>query len=112
MKPQAGYVLLRLPGSVAGVFEHRLRAAFPLRADKIMRRIAETRGDADAGKLYDSRWGTRQTGQGDYASMIGKLFATTVARLGLDQRSLTVLSVGTFRRPVRAAVLSPQMTLF
>lgn len=110
---KAGYVLLRLPGSVAGVFEHRLRAAYPLRADKIMRRVAETRGDADGGKLYDSRWSMRQTGQGDYADMIGKLFATTVARLGLNQRvKRKEPLVTTFQRPPKTAPPSPQLTLF
>jgi len=76
----AGWVLLRLPGSVAGVFEHRLRAAFPDRADKIMARVVDTRG-GDA--LYDSRFGTRQTGRGAYAQAIRALFATTTKRLGL-----------------------------
>lgn len=78
----AGYVLLRLPGSVAGVFEHRLRAAFPDRADKIMRRVLETRGGET---LYDGRFGVRQTGQGTYAHTIATLFSTTTKRLGMNQ---------------------------
>jgi DNA repair photolyase len=83
----AGWVLLRLPGSVASVFEHRVRAAFPDRADKIMSRIAETRGVDDEGnvRLYDPRFGKRQTGEGPYAKMIGALFASTTKRLGLNQ---------------------------
>jgi DNA repair photolyase len=76
----AGWVLLRLPGSVAGVFEHRLRAAFPDRADKIMNLVVQTRG-GDA--LYDGRFGTRQTGVGDYAHTIRALFSATTKRLGL-----------------------------
>ena len=56
----AAIVLLRLPGPVATVFEERLRDALPLRADKVMRRIRETRG----GKLYDSRFGVRRQGRG------------------------------------------------
>jgi DNA repair photolyase len=76
----AGYVLVRLPGSVAGVFEHRLRAAFPERADKIMSRIVQTRG---GNALYDSRFGTRQTGSGAMAQVIGSLFLTTARRVGL-----------------------------
>jgi DNA repair photolyase len=35
----AGWVLLRLPGAVAKVFEERLRVALPLAADKILHRI-------------------------------------------------------------------------
>jgi DNA repair photolyase len=75
----AGMVLLRLPGAVKSVFEERVRAAMPLRADRILRRVRETRG----GKMYDPRFGTRGTGEGQYADAIASLFATTAMRLGL-----------------------------
>ena len=75
----AGYVLLRLPGPVAQVFEERLRVALPLRADRVLHRIRETRG----GKLYDPRFGVRGRGDGAYADMIHTLFSVTAARLGL-----------------------------
>ena len=99
----AGYVLLRLPGPVKAVFEERIRAAFPQRADKILHRIQDTRG----GALYDSRWGLRQTGEGVYAQTIAALFEKTCKRVGLNQRSraVPVLSeiekerISTFRRP-------------
>src|SRR3954451_4455921 len=51
----AGFVFLRLPGSVAQVFEERLREHLPLRADRVLARVREARG----GKLYDSRFGVR-----------------------------------------------------
>jgi DNA repair photolyase len=75
----AGCVLLRLPGSVAQVFEERLRAAMPLAVDRILHRIRETRG----GTLYDSRFGVRGRGEGPYAVAIRALFETTARRLGL-----------------------------
>jgi DNA repair photolyase len=75
----AGYVLLRLPGSVKGVFEARLRDALPLRAERVLARIREIRG----GALYDARFGHRQRGEGTYAGMIATLFETTARRLGL-----------------------------
>lgn len=75
----AGYVLLRLPGPVATVFEERMRAAMPLRVDRILHRIRETRG----GQLYDPRFGARGRGEGPYAMMIRGLFMATAARLGL-----------------------------
>jgi DNA repair photolyase len=75
----AGMVLLRLPGAVKSVFEERVRAAMPLRADRILRRVRETRG----GKMYDPRFGTRGTGEGQYADAIASLFATTAKRLRL-----------------------------
>ncbi len=78
----AGYVLLRLPGNVAGFFEHRLRAAFPDRADKVMSAVLQTRG-GDA--LYDSRFGRRQTGEGAFAHAIAALFTSTTKKLGLNR---------------------------
>ena len=76
----AGYVLLRLPGAVKDVFEDRLRANLPLRAERVLRRVKETRG----GKMYDARFGTRGTGEGPYAESIAQLFAQTASKLGLD----------------------------
>jgi len=78
----AGYVLLRLPGNVASVFEHRVRAAFPDRAEKIMARVLDTRG-GDA--LYDARFGVRQTGVGQHAEAIAALFRAVTKRLGLNE---------------------------
>ena len=75
----ASYVLLRLPGAVKDVFEERLRATLPLRAEKVMRRVRETR----AGKLYDPRFETRGSGEGVYAETIAALFEGTARRVGL-----------------------------
>ncbi|HEX2657390.1 MAG TPA: PA0069 family radical SAM protein [Polyangia bacterium] len=75
----AGYVLLRLPGPVAQVFEERVRAAMPLRAERILHRVRETRG----GAIYDPRFGTRGRGEGPYAMTIRALFQATARRYGL-----------------------------
>jgi DNA repair photolyase len=75
----AGFVLLRLPGSVKDVFSERLRTSLPLQADRVLHRIRETRG----GELYDSRFGVRGRGEGTYALAIKTLFETTAVRLGL-----------------------------
>lgn len=93
----AFYVLLRLPGAVKDVFEERLRRELPLRADRVMNRIRETRG----GKLYDTRWATRGTGEGVYADMISALFEKTTRRLGLRKDDVTLAPevASTFRRP-------------
>ncbi len=100
----AGHVLLRLPGSVKEVFEERLRQKLPLSADKVLHRIRETRG----GKLYDARWRTRQVGQGEYADMIGSLFAQVAGRLGYgaDDDTDDEDAPTTFRRPERSGQLS------
>lgn len=100
----AGYVLLRLPGSLKQVFEERIRAAFPLRAEKILHRVRETRG----GELYDSRFGVRGRGEGLYAQTVQNLFETTVRRLGLNETPVPQ-PTGTFRRPEKPR---PQLSLF
>ncbi len=100
----AGYVLLRLPGSVKEVFEARVRAALPLRADKILHRVRETRG----GALYDARFGVRGRGEGPYADAVRQVFEGCVRRLGFDEARWPACPP-TFRRPPRA---EPQLSLF
>jgi len=90
----AATTLLRLPGAVRDVFEDRLRASLPLRADRILRRIRETRG----GRMNDPRFGSRGTGEGAYAQAIAALFAQTAARLGLSTESHDE-TTSTFVRP-------------
>ncbi len=92
----AGYVLLRLPGSVKAVFEDRLRAALPLRAEKILHRLRETRG----GRLYDSRYHVRGRGEGPYADAIADAFDATARRLGFAEGAREPRPA-TFRRPER-----------
>jgi DNA repair photolyase len=94
----AGFVFLRLPGSVKEVFEERVRQALPLRADRILSRVRDARG----GKLYDPRFGKRQSGEGVYAESARALFDTTCRRLGLNKSDAPEAEVSTFERPVRA----------
>lgn len=100
----AGYVLLRLPGHVKEVFEARIRAALPLRAEKILHRVRETRN----GKLYDARYGVRGRGEGQYAEAIGQVFEVTTKRLGFNRKD-EWKRVDTFQRPARQL---PQLSLF
>jgi DNA repair photolyase len=101
---RAGYVLLRLPGSVKDVFEQRIREALPLRAEKILHRIRETRG----GALYDSRFKVRGRGEGLYAEAIEQVFDATIRKLGLNQEWDDDRST-TFERPPKK---TPQLSLF
>jgi DNA repair photolyase len=91
----AGSVLLRLPGPVKEVFVDRLRASLPLRADRVLRRIRETR----AGKMYDSRYETRGSGEGVYAEAIGALFRQTADQLRFETAWDVEGKPTTFRRP-------------
>ena len=90
----AATVALRLPGSVAEVFEERVRAALPLRAEKILTRVREMRG----GKLNDSRFGERMRGSGRYIETVMELFDLTVKRLGMTRGEASPRET-TFRRP-------------
>lgn len=78
---QAGYVPLRLPGSVAPVFLARLREALPERARRVEALIRQMRG----GRLNDARFGARMRGQGAYWESVRELFHKSAARLALGR---------------------------
>jgi DNA repair photolyase len=102
---RAHYTLLRLPGAVKDVFEERLRAKLPLRAERVLHRIRETRG----GQLYDSRFNSRMSGEGLYAQTIERLFDTAARKVGMRMTSVSEGAPTTFRRPERP---SAQLSLF
>ena len=102
----AGYVLLRLPGSVEQVFSGRLRANLPLSADRILHRIRETRG----GQMYNPRFGIRGRGEGPYAQTIEALFEATAARLGLRARGFMTEDAAPASETATAAT-APQASL-
>lgn len=89
----AGYVLLRLPWAVAPLFEHWLDEHFPERKEKVLAQVRDTRG---GDKLYDSRWRTRQTGEGAFAEHIQTMFEVSCRRAGFGERPK--LSTAAFRR--------------
>ncbi|HTG32805.1 MAG TPA: PA0069 family radical SAM protein [Thermoanaerobaculia bacterium] len=90
----AGYVVMRLPGAVAGLFERWLEEHFPDRKEKVLNRIRDLRG----GQLYDPRFGNRMRGEGLFADQIRATFQTFKRRYGLDQ-PFPELSTDAFRRP-------------
>src|SRR6267142_533708 len=98
---RAGFVFLRLPGSVKQVFEQRLRETLPLRAGRVLNRVRDARG----GKLYDSRFGVRGRGEGEYADAARALFDATVNRLGMNEGFQEQPDGDTFRRPGRGRQL-------
>ncbi|MBI4346426.1 MAG: PA0069 family radical SAM protein [Elusimicrobia bacterium] len=98
----AGYVLLRLPHAVAGLFERWLEQHYPARKDKVLNQLRGLRG----GKIYESRFGLRMTGEGKLSDHYDALFAVARRRAGLDERG-GGLSTESFRRPS-----GPQLELF
>jgi DNA repair photolyase len=90
----AGYVLLRLPWAVAPLFEHWLDEHFPERKAKVLNLVKATRG---GNKLYNSRWRSRQIGEGAYARQIETMFEVACRRAKFGNRP--ELSTAAFRRP-------------
>jgi DNA repair photolyase len=90
----AGHVTLRLPHSVAPLFEQWLQTHFPDRKEKVLNRLRALRG----GKLYDSQFGKRMRGEGIFADQIDQLFDVARRKAGIGQRG-GELSTAAFRRP-------------
>jgi len=97
----AGYVVLRLPHSVAPLFEQWLGTHFPNRKDKVLNRLRAMRH----GKLYESAFGQRMRGEGIFADQIDSLFDVACRKHGLGGW-LPELSTAAFRR-----VSGPQLEL-
>ncbi|HEX2254648.1 MAG TPA: PA0069 family radical SAM protein [Thermoanaerobaculia bacterium] len=93
----AGYVPLRLPGAVAGLFQDWLAEHYPDRKEKVLARVRELRG----GRLNDPRFGDRMRGEGVFAEQIRALFDTARRRHGLTGRGRPLSTAG-FRRPAGA----------
>ena len=102
---RAHYTLLRLPGPVKEVFEERLREKLPLRAERVLHRIRETRG----GELSDPRFQSRMRGEGLYAQTIESLFNAAARKVGMRMSSMTETVPTPFQRPVKP---SAQLSLF
>jgi DNA repair photolyase len=100
----AAMILLRLPGEVRDVFREWLLRHFPDRVRHVLSLVRDTRG----GKDYDSRWGTRMTGEGPYATLLRQRFDKARERYGLDAK-LPGLRVDQFIAP---RLEDRQMTLF
>ncbi len=100
----AGYVMLRLPLEISGLFREWLASEFPDRAERVMHLMQSMHGGRD----YTSDWGVRQRGTGPYADQIGMRFRLAVKRLGFNQ-DRSELRTDLFTRPVLAG---QQMPLF
>jgi DNA repair photolyase len=90
----AGYTVVRLPWAVAPLFECWLEEHFPERKEKVLGRIRHLRGN---GRLNDSKWHARMTGEGIFAEQIANIFEVSCRRAGMGARPK--LSTASFRRP-------------
>jgi DNA repair photolyase len=89
----AGYVLLRMPLEIEGLFEQWLHTHAPLKAEHVLSRMRDSHG----GKTYDSRFGERMRGHGPYAELIAQRYRSARKKLDLDRH--TELDTSQFKRP-------------
>lgn len=91
----AGYVLLRLPHEVKDLFREWLAQHEPLKAQHVMSRMQAMRGGRD----YDSQWGVRQRGEGEYAELLRQRFGAACRRYGLKTGEPFIHNTEAFRPP-------------
>lgn len=82
----AGYQLLRLPGEVQRLFCAWLAHHYPLRAKRVLSLLRQCR----AGTLDDPRYGSRMSGQGPYARLLGQRFELARRRCHLEDRGVSL----------------------
>ncbi len=91
----AGCIMLRLPHAVAPLFEAWLTQHYRTKKERVLNRIRAIRG----GRLNDSRFGSRMTGEGIFAEQIAGLFSLACRKAGIVARG-PALSTTAFRRPI------------
>ncbi len=90
---RAGYTIVRLPYGVKDLFQGWLEQHFPDRKDKVLNKIRDMRD----GKLNESDFGKRFSGEGNYAKQISDLFSVHRKRMGFNQKR-TKLSTEFFKK--------------
>ncbi len=100
----AGFILLRLPLEVSGIFKDWLLRHYPDRYRHVLSLLRSMRG----GKDYDADFGTRMTGTGPYAWQTGRRFEMATRRLGFDKKP-AVLRTDLFKKPQETGM---QLSLF
>jgi DNA repair photolyase len=89
----AGQIALRLPWTVAPLFEDWLTRHFPDRKEKILNRVRDMHG----GKIYDSDFATRMHGKGIFADQINQMFLVSCRKAKIEN-GRPKLSIENFRR--------------
>jgi DNA repair photolyase len=77
----AGFTIVRLNGSIAEIFQDWIYKAFPDRAERVLNMIKE----CHEGKLNDSEFGRRMSGEGPIASSIHQMFRLACKRFFADR---------------------------
>ena len=77
---RVNYIVVRLNGQIAQIFEDWVTKNFPDRANKVLNRIRSMHG----GKLNDSEYGRRMKGEGEWADLIKKQYDMAMKRFFPD----------------------------
>jgi DNA repair photolyase len=93
----AGTEILRLPLTVAPIFEQWLEQNVPDKQDKVLGRIRAIRG----GKLNDPRFGSRMRGEGIFAEQISQMFHVACRKASLLEDA-PELPTAAFRQPAES----------
>lgn len=104
----ASYVFIRLPYEVKDLFKEWLATHFPDRAEHVMSLIRQMRG----GKEYDSTFGKRMRGEGEFADLLGQRFEIACKRYKLNMQAPPPFDAGCFRRPEPARPKTAQLDLW
>lgn len=91
----AAYTLIRLPYEVKQLFKEWLAQHFPDRANHVMNIIKQMRG----GKEYDSTFGKRMRGEGEFANLLANRFYLACKRYGLNRQPSVPLETKLFKIP-------------
>lgn len=100
----AGFIMLRLPLEVSGIFKDWLLRHYPDRYRHVLSLLRSMRG----GKDYDAEFGTRMKGTGPYAWQTGRRFEMATKRLGYNKKPAK-LRTDLFKKPQDAEM---QLSLF
>jgi len=104
----AAYTLVRLPGAVKDLFLDWLRRELPGRESKIVNRLREVR----KGRLSDSRFGTRMSGEGTVAQSIEDLFRVTCRKYYLNEKPIALSTEHFLRIPGTTRSPKQQLEIF
>ncbi len=105
----AGFIVVRLNGHNAVLFEDWMNKNFPERANKVLNQIKSMHG----GNLSDSNYGRRMKGEGKFAELIKSQFALA-KRKYLSGRLMPALNYSLYetRRNEILQLQEPQLKLF
>lgn len=90
----AGYTFIRLPYEVKDLFKEWLRTHYPQRAEHVMSLIRQMRG----GKEYDSTFGKRMRGEGEFAELLAIRFKVACRKFQLNQVASVELDTGILKK--------------